>query len=228
MEETRTEENLDALAATLVNRSAPGLFLTFEGGDGCGKTTQIALLAEALEARGVRVLVTREPGGTDLGQHLRRHIQHGPEDMDPRTEALLYAADRAYHAATVLRPALAEGITVLGDRYIDSSVAYQGAARHLGPEEIRSLSEWATDNLYPEVTILLDMDAGVGIDRIGHAGQDLDRLERAGDQFHRRVSEHYREIAAAYPERILVINAQQPIVGVFADIVAALRSRILP
>ncbi|MDN6429119.1 MAG: dTMP kinase, partial [Propionibacterium sp.] len=131
--------------------AAAGLFITFEGGDGAGKTTQLDRVREWFETHGHRVLVTREPGGTELGTDLRRLIQHGPEDVDARTEALLYAADRAYHVATVVRPALAAGTIVLGDRYIDSSLAYQGAARDLGVEEIRSLSLWATQGLQPDL-----------------------------------------------------------------------------
>ena len=120
----------------------PGLFLTFEGGDGVGKTTQTRILAEALRAEGVEVLVTREPGGTALGAEIRRLLLDG-DHVDPRAEALLYAADRAHHVATLVRPALERGVVVVSDRYLDSSVAYQGAARSLGAEDVRSLSLWA-------------------------------------------------------------------------------------
>ncbi|WP_099331857.1 dTMP kinase [Actinomyces minihominis] len=217
---------LDELARSLVDREGPGLFISFEGGDGCGKSTQVKRLAEELQARGVDVLSTREPGGTPLGQKLREHIQHGPADVDPRTEALLYAADRAYHAATLLRPAIAAGTTVLEDRYTDSSVAYQGAARDLGPEEIRRLSDWATQNLQPDITLLFDVDSEEGLRRVHSMGEGLDRLESAGLSFHQRVREEYLHIAKQFPERIVVLDAGQSIPQVFEDVVQALLTRV--
>lgn len=217
---------LDELARALRARSGPGLFITFEGGDGCGKSTQVALLSEALASRGVKAIATREPGGTPLGVQLRAHIQHGPEDVDPRTEALLYAADRAYHVATMLRPALTEGTTVLADRYTDSSVAYQGAARLLGSEEIRGLSNWATQDLQPDLTFLLDIDAAEGLRRAGLGGGAPDRLERAGQDFHERVRTEYLRIAEDYPDRIVVIDAARPVREVFIDIVCSLLARL--
>lgn len=203
--QTRAQK-LDQLARVLREREDQGLFITFEGGDGCGKTTQVAILQRELQDRGVGVLATREPGGTPLGQKLREHIQHGPEDVDPRTEALLYAADRAYHVATMLRPALEEGVVVLEDRYTDSSVAYQGAARELGTAEIRGLSDWATDGLQPDLTLLFDVDPDLGLGRVGAMGEGLDRLERAGNSFHTRVREQYLQIAEEYPQRIIVLD----------------------
>ncbi len=222
----RTSQRLDALAHALEGRGNQGIFITFEGGDGCGKTTQVAILAEELKRRGVNVLATREPGGTELGQQLRNHIQHGPEDVDPRTEALLYAADRAYHVATVLRPALGDGAVVLEDRYTDSSVAYQGAARELGAEEIRGLSDWATGNLQPDLTLLFDIDESVGISRVDAMGEGLDRLERAGDSFHARVRAEYLSIAKLFPERILVLDGSKSIGDVFDDVVTAILQRV--
>lgn len=200
-----------------------GIFLTFEGGDGSGKTTQVARIAQLLKDRGLPVLSTREPGGTSLGQELRRHVMHGPEDVDPRTEALLYAADRAYHVATVVRPALNQGMIVLEDRYTDSSVAYQGAARRLGPEEIRSLSDWATDGLQPDITVLFDVDPRVGIER---TGSNLDRLERSGDRFHERVRHHYLQMAKREPDRFVMVDANGPADEVFAAAVSALATRL--
>lgn len=219
---------LDALAAALRRREAPGLFISFEGGDGCGKSTQVALLQKALSNRGVRVRATREPGGTPLGVQLRAHIQHGPEDIDPRTEALLYAADRAYHAANVLRPALAAGEVVLEDRYTDSSVAYQGAARELGAEEIRALSDWATQNLQPDLTVIFDIDAAEGLRRAGFDRKGPDRLERAGRDFHERVRAQYLKIAAENPERIVVIDGAQPVRDVFVEVVESILDRLCP
>jgi len=137
--------------------SGPGLFISFEGGDGVGKTTQIRILADLLTAADVDHVLTREPGGTGLGLEIRRLLLHGGY-VAPRAEALLYAADRAHHIATRVRPALERGAVVLADRYLDSSVAYQGAARSLGPQEVRDLSLWATEGLLPDLTILLDGD----------------------------------------------------------------------
>jgi dTMP kinase len=138
-----------------------GAFITFEGGDGSGKTTQIALLHRWLEDRGLAVTVTREPGGSDLGTQLRDIILHSTGFIAPRAEALLYAADRAHHIHTVVRPALERGDIVVQDRYFDSSVAYQGAGRVLEATEIRDLSLWATEHLVTDLTILLDVPAGV-------------------------------------------------------------------
>ena len=139
-----------------------GLFLTFEGGDGSGKSTQAALLEEHLVGIGREVVRTREPGGTDLGVELREIVLHRRGEMEPRAEALIYAADRAHHIATLVRPALERGAIVLQDRYLDSSVAYQGAGRVLDATEIRDLSLWATGGLLPDVTVLLDLDETVG------------------------------------------------------------------
>lgn len=202
--------------------TAAGLFITFEGGDGSGKTTQIQRVRQWFELRGRTVLVTREPGGTKLGLQLRQLVQHGPEDVDARTEALLYAADRAYHVSTVVRPALAAGRVVLGDRYIDSSVAYQGAARALGVEEIRSLSEWATHDLRPDLTFLLDLPPEVGARRATGAP---DRLERESSDFHERVRHEYLQLAEKDPRRIVVIDAVGTPDQVFSEIRGVLEER---
>ena len=181
-----------------------GYFLTFEGGDGSGKTTISKMLADVLQEANIPVLLTREPGGTPLGVKVRELVMHGPDDVDARTEALLYASDRAYHVATIVRPALAAGYVVLGDRYIDSSVAYQGAARNLGIDEIRGLSEWATGGLYPDLTVYFDVDTEVGLSRTGSAP---DRLERSGTQFHRRVRQHYLEMVDEFSDRFMLLDA---------------------
>lgn len=199
-----------------------GVFITFEGGDGSGKSTQIERVREWFAARGHTVMVTREPGGTELGVDIRRLVQNGPEDVDPRTEALLYAADRAYHVATVVAPALARSEIVLGDRYIDSSVAYQGAARSLGVEEIRSLSQWATAGLRPSLTFLLDLPPEVGARR---RTDQPDRLERESMDFHERVRHEYLRLADAEPERIVVIDAVGTPDEVFAEIRGVLDER---
>ena len=141
----------------------PGAFVVFEGGDGAGKSTQCRLLADALRARGLEVVVTREPGGTPIGEAIREVLLGaGSDGMAARTEALLFAAARAEHAASLIRPAVARGAVVISDRYLDSSVAYQGAARGLGEDRIAELSLWATEDLVPDLTVLLDVAPGVG------------------------------------------------------------------
>jgi dTMP kinase len=184
-----------------------GLFLTFEGGDGSGKSTQSALLAEWLEQQGRTVLLTREPGGTDLGNEIRDIVLHRRGHIAPRAEALLYAADRAHHIATKVRPALERGDIVLQDRYLDSSVAYQGAGRVLEGAEVRNLSLWAAEDLLPDLTILLDLDENVGRDRLTAARTKYDRLEDEEQDFHARVRDGYLALAAAEPGRFLVLNA---------------------
>ena len=202
--------------------AARGMFITFEGGDGSGKSTQIQSVRDWFESRGREVIVTREPGGTELGTEIRRLVQNGPEDVDARTEALLYAADRAYHVATVIRPALERGAVVLGDRYIDSSLAYQGAARSLGVDEIASLSAWATQGLYPSLTFLLDLPPEVGARRRTDAP---DRMERESMDFHERVRHEYLRLADAEPERIVVIDAVGTVDEVFSEIRGVLVER---
>ena len=202
--------------------AARGVFITFEGGDGSGKSTQIQSVREWFESRGREVIVTREPGGTELGTEIRRLVQNGPEDVDARTEALLYAADRAYHVATVIGPALERGAVVLGDRYIDSSLAYQGAARSLGVDEIASLSAWATRGLYPSLTFLLDLPPEVGARRRTDAP---DRMERESMDFHERVRHQYLRLADAEPERIVVIDAVGTVDEVFSEIRGVLVER---
>ena len=202
--------------------AARGMFITFEGGDGSGKSTQIQSVRDWFESRGREVIVTREPGGTELGTEIRRLVQNGPEDVDARTEALLYAADRAYHVATVIRPALERGAVVLGDRYIDSSLAYQGAARSLGVDEIASLSAWATRGLYPSLTFLLDLPPEVGARRRTDAP---DRMERESMDFHERVRHEYLRLADAEPDRIVVIDAVGTVDEVFSEIRGVLVER---
>ena len=202
--------------------AARGVFITFEGGDGSGKSTQIQSVREWFASRGREVIVTREPGGTELGTEIRRLVQNGPEDVDARTEALLYAADRAYHVATVIGPALERGAVVLGDRYIDSSLAYQGAARSLGVDEIASLSAWATQGLYPSLTFLLDLPPEVGARRRTDAP---DRMERESMDVHERVRHQYLRLADAEPDRIVVIDAVGTVDEVFSEIRGVLVER---
>ncbi|QEO08695.1 dTMP kinase [Protaetiibacter larvae] len=184
-----------------------GLFLTFEGGDGSGKSTQSALLTGWLTAAGRTVVHAREPGGTELGLELREIVLHRRGYIAPRAEALIYAADRAHNIATVVRPALERGDIVIQDRYLDSSVAYQGSGRVLDPGEVRELSLWATERLLPDLTILLDLDVATGRGRLDDSRTRYDRLEAEGAEFHHRVRESYLALAAAEPERFLVLDA---------------------
>lgn len=196
-----------------------GLFITFEGGDGSGKTTQITLLATWLEAQGQTVVLTREPGGTDLGVELRNIVLHRKGFIAPRAEALLYAADRSHHIHSLVRPALERGEVVVQDRYLDSSVAYQGAGRVLDPEEVRELSLWATERLIPHLTVLLDVPAFVAKARQAQTEREYDRLEAEAEDFHTRVRESYLSLAAAEPERFLVVNGELPIEEIHQSII---------
>ena len=186
-----------------------GLFITLEGGDGAGKTTQSELLAGWLEERGREVVRTREPGGTTLGVELRKLLLHGGA-VDPRAEALLYAADRAQHIATVVRPALERDAVVVQDRYIDSSLAYQGAGRVLDIDDVRRISEWATGGLQPQVTVLLDISPEDAAARRVARGGESDRLESETIEFHRSVREGFRALAKGDPHRYLVVDATLP------------------
>ena len=195
-----------------------GVFITLEGGDGSGKTTQAELLREWLSGEGRTVLRTREPGGTEVGVEIREIVLHHRGDISPRAEALLYAADRAHHVATVVRPALERGEVVIQDRYIDSSVAYQGVGRVLDPEAVRSLSEWATEGLAPDLTILLDLDADAARGRLDEARTRYDRLEAEASEFHDRVRAAYLALAEAEPGRFLVVDAARPVDEIAGDI----------
>jgi dTMP kinase len=184
-----------------------GLFVTFEGGDGTGKTTQAALLEEWLREQGREVVRTREPGGTDVGVLVRDIVLHHRGEVSPRAEALLYAADRAHHIETVVRPALARGAVVIQDRYLDSSVAYQGAGRVLDPDEVRRISLWAAAGLLPDVTVLLDLDPGIARRRLDADDKPFDRLEAEHGDFHARVRTAFLDLAADEPDRFLVLDA---------------------
>jgi len=191
-----------------------GLLISFEGGDGVGKSTQLTLLAEWLRARGHDVVTTREPGGTPLGVKLRDVVMHG-DHVSPHAEALLYAADRAHHVETVIRPALAANAVVLTDRYLDSSVAYQGNGRDLGADEVERLNLWAVDGLLPDLTVLLDLDPGVGLSRLTG---DPDRLESAGAEFHARARQAFLDRAASGDPRWLVVNGADDVEAIQAQI----------
>jgi dTMP kinase len=212
---THPDEHVPPPAAAAARRH-DGLFVSFEGGDGVGKSTQLDLLAAWLRAGGHEVVTTREPGGTPLGRQLREAVMHG-DHMGPRAEALLFAADRAHHVDTVVRPALERGAVVLSDRYLDSSVAYQGDGRRLGAREVEQLSLWATEGLLPDLTVLLDLDPTVGLARLSG---EPDRLESAGAEFHDRTRRAF--LARATTPRWLVVDAAQPVEAVQEQV----RSRV--
>ena len=197
-----------------------GLFVAFEGGDGAGKSTQVRLLAQALTNAGREVVVTRQPGGTPLGSAIRDLVLHGGH-VSPRAEALLYAADKAHHVDELIRPTLERGVDVLTDRYTDSSIAYQGAGRDLGPQEIHELLVWAVAGLFPDFTIVVDVPAAVGRARRGSVH---DRIESEGDDFHERVRQHFLDLAAAAPQRYLVLDGTADPADLHAQVVARLRA----
>lgn len=197
------------------------MFVTFEGLDGSGKTTQAERLAARLEAEGVEVVATREPGGTELGEKVRDLVLHGGH-VSPWAEALLYAAARAQHVEEVIRPALGEGASVVCDRYLDSSVAYQGVARELGLDRVLELNLAAVGGLLPDRTFLLALDvAGIGT----RLDREHDRLERESDEFHARAAAGYRELAERFPERIVVLDATRPVDELAEEVYGALRVR---
>jgi dTMP kinase len=186
-----------------------GLFISFEGIDGVGKSTQADLMESYLAARGLEVVRTLEPGGTELGVEIRHLLLHRKGEVSVRSEALLYAADRAHHVASKIRPALAKGQIVISDRFLDSSVAYQGAGRQLDLTEVRDLSLWAVDNLLPDLTVLLDLDAEAASIRRGQTGAEPDRLEREKISFFEAARDTYKQLAAAEPKRFHLVDASQ-------------------
>ncbi|NCG08946.1 MAG: dTMP kinase [Verrucomicrobia bacterium] len=187
-----------------------GYFISFEGGEGCGKSTQIKALAKNLEARGREVLLTREPGGTPLGEALRNLIQHDSEGqaMCPEAELLLFAASRAQLAREVIQPALNAGKIVLCDRYLDSTTVYQGVARALDPAQVAAINQFAAGTVRPHYTLLLDLDPETGLQRVNTRSKGaLDRMEREPLEFFRAVRQGYLDLAANEPERIRVFDA---------------------
>jgi dTMP kinase len=196
-----------------------GIFIAFEGGEGIGKSTQSHLLKQWLEQEGESVVLSREPGGTDLGKEIRHILlSHHTGEISPRAEALLYAADRAHHVFSVIRPALANGQVVISDRYFDSSIAYQGAGRVLEPGEVARISRWATESLFPTLTIIIDLPAEIGLGRL----KSKDRLESQPIAFHERVRQEFLQLAAVDPERYFIVDGNQSI----DDIHTAIISRV--
>jgi dTMP kinase len=185
-----------------------GLFIAFEGGEGVGKSTQEAILGAYLEQQGHSVVRTREPGGTPAAEAIRHLVlSHDYDGLNPRSEALLFAAARGDHVVRVIRPALERGDVVICDRFIDSSVAYQGVARQLGVDWVRNLSLWATNNLIPDLTIVLTIDPEVSLARV----TNHDRLESEPLEYHRSVTQAFLDLAAQEPSRYLVVDASQEI-----------------
>lgn len=196
-----------------------GVFIVFEGGEGIGKSTQSRLLQQWLEQEGESVVLSREPGGSDLGVEIRKILlSHSTGEISPRAEALLYAADRAHHVFAVIRPALAAGQVVISDRYFDSSIAYQGAGRVLEPGEVARISRWATESLFPTLTIIIDLPAEIGLARL----KSKDRLESQPIAFHERVRQEFLQLALLDPERYFIVDGNQSI----ADIHTAVIERV--
>ncbi|AIC47149.1 dTMP kinase [Rhodoluna lacicola] len=199
-----------------------GLFISFEGIDGVGKSTQIDLLTKHLDELGRNYVQTLEPGGTELGVEIRHLLLHRKGEVAPRAEALLYAADRAHHVATMVRPALESGTDVVMDRYLDSSVAYQGAGRDLDASQIRDLSLFAVEGLLPHLTILLDLEASAALARRSKTGAEPDRLEREKTDFFETVRQGYLKLAAAEPDRFFIVDARQNV----DEMAALIRARV--
>lgn len=197
------------------------MFISFEGLDGCGKTTQAGMLAERLRAAGSEVVLTREPGGTALGEEIRALLLHGG-DVAPWAEAALYAASRAQHVEEVIRPALARGATVVCDRYLDSSVAYQGAGRGLGLERVLDLNLTAVSGLLPDVTVLIEIEPEAAAARVG---DERDRIEREDDGFRERVGDGYRLLSERFPDRYVVVDGSRTVAELAEEIDGAVRSR---
>lgn len=205
-----------------------GRFITIEGGEGAGKSTVIAKLYEALRSRGVDVLLTREPGGIDIAEKIREIILNPAHTaMDERTEALLYAAARRQHLAEKVLPALAAGKLVLCDRFIDSSLAYQGHARGLGIDAVYEINRFAVGDCMPELTLFFDVKPETGLARINKArGREVNRLDLEDIRFHHRVREGYQLVMAREPERFVVIDAEQPMEQVYESALRALLGRL--
>ena len=202
-------------------------FITFEGGEGCGKSTVLKAIKERLESEGVSVVLTREPGGTPIAEQIRNVIlDKGNTAMDGRTEALLYAASRRQHLVEKIWPALQEGKTVLCDRYLDSSLAYQGGARGLGIDEVLSINLFATEGTYPDLTLLFDLEPEQGLARIAaNQNREVNRLDLEKLDFHHQVRNNFLALAKRYPDRYAIIDASQPLADVIEDAYKAIKER---
>ena len=202
-------------------------FITFEGGEGCGKSTVLKAIKERLESEGASVVLTREPGGTPIAEQIRNVIlDKANTAMDGRTEALLYAASRRQHLVEKIWPALQEGKTVLCDRYLDSSLAYQGGARGLGIDEVLSINLFATEGTYPDLTLLFDLEPEQGLARIAaNQNREVNRLDLEKLDFHHQVRNNFLALAKRYPDRYVIIDASQPLADVIEDAYKAIKER---
>lgn len=202
-----------------------GKFITFEGCDGCGKSTQLRLLSEYLTENGIPHIFTREPGGGKISEAIREILLNGKNmEMTDECEALLYAASRVQHLSDRVEPALAEGKLVICDRYVDSSLAYQAYARGLGTEFVSKINAFALKNYLPDVTVFIDLTPEAAFSR-KHGADENDRLEKAGMAFHRRVYEGYKAIAQAEPDRVACVDGGQSPEAVFAEVVRILKEK---
>ncbi len=204
------------------------LFITFEGGEGSGKSTALRTVADRLEKEGIPFIISREPGGTPIAEQIRNVIlDKGNTAMDPRTEALLYAASRRQHLVEKVWPALKEGKLVLCDRYLDSSLAYQGGARNLGIDAVLNVNLFATEGTYPDLTLLFDIDPKLGLERIAaNKGREVNRLDLEKLSFHEGVRNTFHELAKRYPERYVVIDASKNQDEVAEDVYKAIKERM--
>lgn len=200
-----------------------GLFITFEGADGCGKTTQIKLLDEYLRGKGFSTLLTREPGAKGLGEKVREILLNYDGEVSPRCESFLFLADRAQHADCIIKPAVKNGIIVLCDRHTDSTIAYQGYGRGVNIEELRKLNDMAVNGLKPDLTLVFDIDVQTSMERVG---QEKDRMESAGIEFFERVRNGYLEIAKQEPQRVKVIDSTQSIEEIHNKVLELLKNVI--
>ena len=204
------------------------MFITFEGPEGSGKTTILKLITEELISRGLQILNTREPGGTAISEEIRGIILDTKNtDLDPRAEALLYAASRRQHLVQKIWPALKEGKIVLCDRYLDSSLAYQGVAREIGIEEILNINMFATENTFPDLTIYFDISPEVGLERIKrNSKREVNRLDLEKINFHKKVRAGFHEVAERYPNRFVIVNADRGIEEIYHDVLAIIIIKI--
>lgn len=205
------------------NSAKKGYFITFEGADGCGKTTQIQLIKEYLDKKNIENILTREPGGSDLGVHLREILLHYKDPVSDIAETFLYLADRAQHIEYKIKPALESDKIVLCDRHTDSTIAYQGYGREQNIDEIKHLNSIATQGLIPDLTIVFDIDTEIAQQRLG---TEKDRLEAEGIEFHKKLRQGYLEIAKNNPERVKVINANRSIERVFSDTIKVIEKNL--
>lgn len=212
------------------NDDTRGYLITFEGSEGSGKTTQVNRIAERFEKHNFDVLVTREPGGTDIGEEIRRILMHSEvgSKMTPEAELLLFAASRAQLVREVISPAIASGKVVLCDRFLDSTTVYQGVGRRIASEPVTMINKFAVGDLMPDITVILDLPAEVGLERARHRAREMpDRMEQENIEFYRKVREGYLVLAKALPGRFIVVNASKSIEEVEEEIWANLHKHVV-